>query len=316
VIQYRSFRNDDPPAVVEIWNEALGCRGAVQLRSPTLLEYFVFSKPYFDPAGFILAVEDGARVGFAHAGFGPAEMEKGLSTSTGVVAMVAVRPSHQRRAVGGELLRRAEEYLRQRGAQTIYAGGVRPLNPFYFGLYGGSESPGFLASNKAAAPFLKKHGYRLHDTCQVFHRKLEGPLQIVDGRFPALRCRYEVFLAPQSGAGTWWQECVLGPLELLDFRLKERGTSQLTARASVWEMEAFSHRWNEATVGLVDVEVLPNLRRQGLAKFLLAQMLLHLQDQFFTLVEVQTMQRNDAAMHLYQSLGFQQVDSGHVYQKE
>ena len=35
-----------------------------------LLEQLVFSKPYFDPAGLIIALVDNVPVGFVHAGFG------------------------------------------------------------------------------------------------------------------------------------------------------------------------------------------------------------------------------------------------------
>src|SRR3989442_1948213 len=66
-LEYRSYRNDDPPSLVEIWNEAFLSRGAVQIRHGSALERFVFAKPYFDPDGLIVAVQDGVRVGFAHA---------------------------------------------------------------------------------------------------------------------------------------------------------------------------------------------------------------------------------------------------------
>src|SRR4051794_15510490 len=71
VIHYRTFRNPDPPALLEVWNACCTSRGAAPFRVTTLLEYFTFAKPYFDPAGMILAVEDGKVVGFVHAGFGP-----------------------------------------------------------------------------------------------------------------------------------------------------------------------------------------------------------------------------------------------------
>jgi hypothetical protein len=44
------------------------------LRTPALLERWVFSKPHFDPDGLIVAVDDEADnkiVGYALAGFGP-----------------------------------------------------------------------------------------------------------------------------------------------------------------------------------------------------------------------------------------------------
>src|SRR5947209_785586 len=75
VIEYRTFHNDDPPGLIEIWNEALVGRGAAQLRNSTAFERHALAKPYFDPAGLIVAVDGNTRVGFAHAGFGPNQRE-------------------------------------------------------------------------------------------------------------------------------------------------------------------------------------------------------------------------------------------------
>jgi hypothetical protein len=50
------------------------------------------------------------------------------------------------------LLGAAERYLRARGAQVVYAGSLFPLNPFYWGLSGGSEGAGVLSSQEAFHP--------------------------------------------------------------------------------------------------------------------------------------------------------------------
>jgi ribosomal protein S18 acetylase RimI-like enzyme len=315
VIQYRHFRNNDPPGLVEIWNQAFPSRGAVHLRHSNPLERHVFAKPYFDPAGLIVAREDDTFVGFAHAGFGPNAAENGISRETGILSMIAVKPTHRRRGIGSELLRRAEGYLTQAGARVIHAGGLRPYNPFYLGLYGGSELPGVLASDTEAGPFLEHRGYQPTETTLVFQRRLDELVNIPDGRFATLRRRYEMRILPRVVVGTWWQECTLGLIEPVEFRLEERLTNKPVARATAWDMEGFSWRWNQPTVGLTDLLVMEGLRRQGLGKFLMAQILRYLQEQFFGLVEVQTLDCNDAAVRLFRSVGFQQVDVGRGYRK-
>jgi len=80
-------------------------------------------------------------------------------------------------------------------------------------------------------------------------------------------------------------------------------------------METFSWTWGLPTVGVVNVEVLADLRRQGLAKFLLANLLRYLQEQYFALVEMQTAERNQVAVKLCRSLGFEQVDFGRTYRR-
>src|SRR5260221_1751195 len=113
-IEYRPLRNNDPPRVVALWNDAASHRGAAMLHHASALETWLFSKPYFDPAGLILAWEGPEAVGFAHAGFGPAEDRQSLSHRVGVVCAIAVRSSHRGRGIGSELFRRSEEYLAAR----------------------------------------------------------------------------------------------------------------------------------------------------------------------------------------------------------
>src|SRR5262245_7178805 len=159
-MRYRTFRNADPPALVALWNEALTRRGAVELRSHTPLENAVFNKPYFDPVGFLVAEDDdGHMVGFAHAGFGPSEDMSALDTDKGVICAIAVRPGNRRAGIGSELLRRAEVYLREHGAKSLRAGASRPDKPFYLGVYGGSNAPGFLHSDADIERFLVARGY-------------------------------------------------------------------------------------------------------------------------------------------------------------
>ena len=110
-MRYRHFRNTDPPALAALWNESLTHRGAVELRSAAPLDGAVLNKPYFDPAGLIVAEEDDKLVGFAHGGFGPNEDLTELNHSVGVLCAVAVRPDRRRQKIGTELVRRVEAYL-------------------------------------------------------------------------------------------------------------------------------------------------------------------------------------------------------------
>jgi ribosomal protein S18 acetylase RimI-like enzyme len=316
VVTYRRFRNDDPPRLVEVWNEAFTGRGAVKLRHSSPLDNYILAKPYFDPAGLIVAEDNRVCVGFAHAGFGPNADEMALSREAGVVCLLGVRPAFRGRGIGSELLRRCETYLTDAGATSLHAGPLRPLNPFYLGLYGGSELPGFLASDVTMEPFFLGHGYRVHQTSLVYQRQLIKPVNVTDGRFAGLRQQYEVVVAPVTGIASWWQECVLGPLELIEFRLEEKPTGRVAARCRVWEMEGFSWRWNLPAVGITEVEVREDVRRRGLAKFLLAQILRYLQDQFFGVAEVHALEDNEPALRLFQGLGFEQVDVGRMYRKE
>src|SRR5437868_1823596 len=99
MLRIRRFRNDDPPILAAVWNDAATGRGTYPLRGVPPMERAVFSKPYFDPAGFLVAEVDGEVAGFAHAGFGPNDDETALDRTRGVVAAVVVRPAYRRRRV-------------------------------------------------------------------------------------------------------------------------------------------------------------------------------------------------------------------------
>ena len=112
----------------------------------------VFGQVYFDRAGLIVAERDDHVVGFVHAGFGPdqpIEMMPPFSfcESVGTIAMLAVEPSALADEIARGLIIEAERYLARRGTNVIYAGGQYPLNPFYWGLYGGSEGAGIVPSH-------------------------------------------------------------------------------------------------------------------------------------------------------------------------
>jgi ribosomal protein S18 acetylase RimI-like enzyme len=317
-MHYRPFRNTDPPALMEVWNEGLaGTRGAFRLRSPSAFDRWLLCKPYFDPAGLIVACDpeqDNKTVGFALGGFGPTEDRSGLDTG-GVVCAVVVRPSHRRRGIGRELLRRSEGYLTARGADVVVFGSQRPYNPFLFGLYGGANSPGVLASEPTADPFLTAMGYRRAEEHVIFQRNLETPVEVADGRFVGLRRRYDIQMVRPTVSQNWWEECQWGTLEPTEFRVIDKMTGTPAGRLVNWDLEGFSASWNRPATGIFDVEIRAHVRRQGLAKFLLANVLKLLQEQFYAVAELQVWGDDPAGIGICKALGFEQVDAGYRYRK-
>ena len=101
-----------------------------------------------------------------------------------------------------------------------------------------------------------------------------------------------------------------------DYRLIEKTTGKWAARASLWEMETYAAAWNEHAVGVAELETVAEMRRKGLARFLIAQILRHLHEQFFTVAEIQAAETNVAALNLIRGLGFTQVDRGCRFRRE
>ena len=149
----------------------------------------------------------------------------------------------------------------------------------------------------------------------VFHKRLDTPLTIADTRFGVLKRRYEAQMLRAAGVGSWWQECVWGTLEPVEMRLTDRLTDMPAARAILWELEGFSWKWNYPSAGIIDIQVRSDLRRQGVGKLLISQVLRFLQDQFFAVAELQVPADNPGAMAMCKSLGFDVVDEGFAYRK-
>jgi GNAT superfamily N-acetyltransferase len=316
LIEYRTFRNSDPPRLAEIWRSQPPERGLVQPVSADLLEQLVLAKPYFENAGLIVAVDDGVPIGFAHAGFGPTTDEQGLSTELGTTCMLMVRSNYQRLGIGAELLARSERYLQGRGSKVLYAGCIRPLNAFYLGLYGGSEMPGVLDSNPKAQHLFRSQGYREIDRTVVMQRSLAGFRPSVDRRQMQIRRRSVLEMNEDPAPRNWWDACTYGAFERTRFRLMSRPGGELLAQAAFWNIEPLASSWGVHAVGVTELEVCDSQRRQGVATFLLSEAFRHFQTQGMTLVEAQTMQHNAAALCLYQKLGFEAIDHGAVYRKE
>lgn len=313
VVEYRTFRNSDPPAILAVWQASRGPRAMADVASCDTLESLLFSKPYFDREGLILAQVEGQIVGFAHAGFGADDAKSALEYSLGAVYMLLVRPEFRRQGIGGSLLRLAQAYLIDHGARMQYFGGMFPLNAFYLGLYGGSELPGLLESDTELRRFAQNRGYEAIDECHVYQRSLDELPRVSDTRIHLLRRTVEVQAEPWPLPDTWWDACVLGNIPTLRYEMLERDSHTRVGRALVWEMECFGRAWGGSTVGIVDFEIELAYRRRGYGKLLLLTMLKHLREQQIDRVEIQTMDRNSAARGLYESLGFERIDVGHAH---
>ena len=315
-VRFRPFRNPDPPALVSIWNECFTSRGAAYLNGTLPLEHLVLSKPYFDPDGLILALENDRPVGFVHAGFAPDAAGKQLDCHVGAICALAVRPSHQHRGTGRELLSRAEAYLRSKGARTIIAGPIRPKAPFYWGLLWGSEPAGVLRSMPRVGQFLSASRYQPGEATLIYQRTLDSLPLVPDIRFPGIKRRCELQVAPRPVAPSWFEEVLQSPLDMLQFQLVQADDGRELATVRVWDMEHYAWRWHQPSAGIIDLQVAQEARGQGLAKFLLLSVLRYLQEQFYGLVEIHVPHDNAIARRLVETLGFAQVDEGTVYRKE
>lgn len=316
MIQYREFLNCDSPAVVEIWRRQPSLRGLAQPMTTALFDQHVLSKPYFDRQGLILAWDEDRPVGLIHAGFGPDETGAGLSHERGVICMLMAAPHERQSEISAELVQRGESYLRQQGAAEVLGGAVDPLNPFYWGLYGGTELPGALATDSLAQESFAAAGFGEFQKVLILQRGLSGFRPPVGRKQILARRNYVVEPQFDPAPESWWEACLTAFASRVRFVLRQKSTDEVCGHATYWDVEPLATTWGVRAAGLTGLWIRPDQRRQGLATFLLAESLRELQQHGATLAEAQTLADNEAAAALYAKLGFEEVEHGVVWRKE
>ena len=316
MIRFRPFCNVDPPAIVSIWQSRAEQPGVTQPVCVDLLEQLVFGKVCFGETGIFMAFDDGRPVGFAHAAFGPNEDRNWISTDTGVICMLMVRPDTVEAEVAGGLLEKCEAFLAGRGAKTIHGGAVRQVSPFYLGLYGGAELPGVLDSDTVSQRLYRANGYQIVDRTLIYRRDLSSFRPPVDRRQVQFRRRMIIEVIPDPLPGDWWEACTAGDFELTRFELIPRGSGDAVASVTVRDIGSTSTSRQGRVAGIMDVHVDPSRRRQGLATYLLHEAFRQLSQQGVVQVEGHASEKNTLAISLYEKLGLVQSEQATLFRKQ
>jgi hypothetical protein len=181
----------------------------------------------FEAAGLIVAERDG-RIVIRARGFGP---ERRWPPPT-VPALpragttLLIEPTDDPELVPS-LLAAAEHYLRARGAKVVYARALFPLNPFYWGLYGGSEGSGVLSGHEPFHRALIDLGYEPVGSTVLLEADLSRP-EPRDPRASLIRRQAQLEFREDAPPEHWWEGLALGEFSLTDVRLltKSDGTAR------------------------------------------------------------------------------------------
>ncbi len=319
-VLYRHFRNPDTPALSTLWNQSLTSRGSAFIAKPSIIEAHICAKPWFDPKGLIVAVDAEANpsqnvVGAVLTGFGCTEDKRRLDPRKGIVSCVLVHPLHRRQGIGTKLLELGEGYLSEQGTVVAQAGSSPDRTPYLWGLHGGGSPCGALSSDVHAHEFLKARGYQAQERSLVLSRDFEKPAPMGDPRFPSLRRKYEMRFSPRR-VTSCMDEALQGAIETVVFELHETAIDKPVAQICAWDMAFFAIKRKTAQAGLYGLVVHPEMRGQGLGKYLLALALQHLQDQMYGQAESVIPADHLTAEKLLTQFGFTVVDEGWTFSKQ
>lgn len=313
MIEYRSFRNYDPPHLLRLWQQAGFGRGAaVNLSNDESFDYINYAQQHFDRDGLILAVDGVLPVGFVHAGFGCLPDGSGVDHRTGVIEAVVVHPDCRRQGIGRELVRRAENYLREAGAESIYAGPGPHRDLFYFGMYGGARPVGFLQSDPSAAALFENLGYEPVEKYAVTERGMMDR-DPVNFRLTKIRRKWELALVDRPDPCPWYWMVRYGRLDALYCVLVPQEGGLPVAGLTVVGLDRYIRTWGEQTIGLVDLHVEEEYRNQGYGQALILDVIKRLRQETITKVAANIDLANEGALAVFQSAGFSTVDQGVVY---
>ena len=314
MIEYRSFRNDDPPRLADVWRTAdLGPCGFQPMTS-AWLEACVFSKPYFDRDGLGVALDGERVVGFAHAGFGPSADHSAIDTALGTTMLVVVVPHEQHAAIGDALLARCEDYLRRRGTRTLMGGATPNLGGFYLGLYGGSNLPGLLDSSPHMQQVFRRAGYVEAERLAVMRRPLAGFRPPVSRLQLSIRRATTLRVIDEPARRDWWEAATTTGIALRRYELRDESESILGS-GTFWDMQPLATAWGVHAAGLMRIDIDDGRRRLGYANYLLAEALHDLAQEGVALAESHVSEANEAAIKLFFKLGFEATSHGTVYRR-
>ena len=322
MLSIRSFRNTDPPKIVEIWRQFFLAEPQKVL--PLSLSAFsenVLDQPFFDGRSFFLAFDDGFPVGFAHASLGPNRNKSDLSSETGVIHLMMTVPLYPDRAeLSRRLLEHCENYLRSNGVKVIFGGAPRSCASFYTGLYGGSEPIGIYESDEALIAAYLDFGYHVRHNvfryaCDLSHFQVPFTPKSV-----GWRRKLTVNYTNEPPMENWFQTCTathfhwfnaaatLGPCG------EQR--AQMQIRLAPPTVMPGTNVQTPPAAALTSFQVVDLFLRQGIGTFLFGGAVRRLASDFHPgRIETIVMREEDPFVKFLRKLGWKEGEKGKVFMK-
>ena len=252
--------------------------------------------------------ESGRVVGYVHAGFAPNTDQSALDYSRGTICALMVHPDFRRRRIGRELIGKAEEYLRNKGAKSVVGGAGLEQNAFYTGIYGGLDPSGFCLTAAAWPQFFQSCGYAPADEVLILRRDLKRTKDPVNAKLLRHRRHLNLVITDRPRNESWWWFVRYGHQDSLRFELHEKETENVVASGQIIGMDLFIPKWGVRSVGIREVFVPESQRRHGYAQALLLEICRRLKGESVEMIEAHVLPGDQPVLDLVNSGNFSVTD--------
>jgi len=324
MLTVRSFRNEDPPRLLELWRNTQRCRNELSPLSPISLNQLqvqILGLPMLDHQSVMLAFENDTPVGYVHTTFAPTPDGNSLDYTTGQICFLCVDPACSNPSdAAAALIRAGENYLVRLGARTIFGGSPSPSVPFYSALYSGGEAVGILQSDKAVINAFHQANYQVHQVTTWFYLDLQNYTPVITAETVGYYGTIDVKISDIPKAKTWWEGCSLINGVWFDataFWIQTgRPVARLRTRITYPDMENFLTMYGgNWLASLMELRVHPDFENMGIKRYLLGELIRYLAAQH-QIIQVEAHAAADSPLFvLLRNQSWQERDSGSVFIK-
>jgi len=325
MLTIRSFRNEDPPRLLELWKKTQQSQnGFFPLFSLSLNQFQtqILGLPMLDNRSIMLAFEDDTPLGYVHTTFAPSQDGYSFDYSTGQICFLCVDPEYSDVAgAAAALIQAGEHYLSKLGAQKIFGGSPPPSAPFYTAFYGGGEAVGILHSDKTATNAFHGANYKIHKKTSWFHFDLRNYSPAIHLEPLAYYNELAIEIREISEAKTWWEGCIQANgiwFDALAYLVQTgRPIARLRTRISYPDTDNFLAMYGGTWLAsFIEMRVHPDFVTQKVQQFLLEEVIRYLATQK-QVVRIEAHASEESLLYeLLHNQSWQERDSGHILVKE
>lgn len=312
----RTFRNTDLAAVCKVWNAHFGDLGTSCQIDPLRLELCSLAKPYFQARDLLIAEYEEQVVGFLH--LGPMANDQLTNAQPGSAAINAlcVVPCDGEASVAAALLARAEQQLLEDAIASCQFKPMLPNGCFYLGLGPGDSMAGATTSERRVCDWIGKAGFVSCLPTNQWELDLADYQPPIDRVQIQIRRGCHVERLADEPALPWWQACLLGHTDPIQFRLTSRSDGELLCEALYWSVAAELQSVPESLLWLWPPQVPSEAQVADQIVFLLGEACRQLQAERVDTIRTVSAASDTRLNAILRRLQFKAIHNGVVFEKK